>query len=401
MTSPAVIPRDRQDGRSRRTAKYIAGWWRMARVGVLVTCLSAVATLSDAAEIQPTSYSRTIQQQGVTLSVRLDRTTARVLEPIELTIEITAPDEANLQIQADFQQIAPLRVSAANQPKEFPTLSTSSSEAPSARRVWRQQVTLETLDVGSHPLPTVTVLVDPPRQTNDDGVVSPSRQDADSPDSDSDSIPPTPTRLSIDLPAVRIVSVLTEQERQAATSDQDGVAVTSQPIKPRPLKEHVDVPVADGSRFWKQLLAIGIPGLLGLGTILLIVQRGLSVDHAEPLSKPLKRLEKRWQRGEVDDAGALRQAVRLIATALADRVGRDPEPLTEAELQTLADQHPGILPATRDALRATLDCSSEAKFAGRPIRPRDTQVAVQVARQMVRQAANRLADSERAGKSNA
>jgi hypothetical protein len=186
----------------------------------------------------------------VKLSVHLDKTTARVADPINLVLEVDAPKGARVELPAKTERLGEFDVRRADRTTDIP------SAHQTDERSWILRLTLESIKTGALTVPPMEI-----------------HYTTDAASTDFKSLSTKPI-------TVQITSVLEHR---------------ADPTKFRDIKQTVDIPVpAEASRTWAAWACGGAAGavVLALGALLVMKRRRRGLAPAAWALESIEELER-------------------------------------------------------------------------------------------------------------
>jgi hypothetical protein len=309
--------------------------WQLVRIWGLATLWAALPVLAIGAE--PT----TATSGPVTATLRVDRETAHVAEPVLLTLEVTAPSGVRVELPSLAKRLGDFDVRNVERTPDVP--------APDgdARR-WLLEATLDTIKTGSLTIPSLEVHF---------------------------ALPENPQ--SFDTVATKPQTI---QIQSVIEADPD-------PTKFRDIKETLDLAApsspTSSAIAWA---AAGVGGALALAlTAALVVRRRRGPSPADWALASLAELRRLPVANDADAEAAYNEAADLLREyceleydlPLLARTTRE----MLAEMNQLADGQPALL--ARLAAMASL--ADEIKFARRGVSEQQLHDAFDQAEQFIRE----------------
>lgn len=121
------------------------------RIAAFLLLAMLVATTCLAADTAADSPKSVVNQGPVTLSVSVDRQLAQVAYPMQLVVEVTAPQGTRVELPRLPEQLGDFDVRGQETLRDLPTAASSDN------RLWVLKATLETLKTGQLQIPALEV----------------------------------------------------------------------------------------------------------------------------------------------------------------------------------------------------------------------------------------------------
>ncbi|MFG0262668.1 MAG: hypothetical protein ACF788_09790, partial [Novipirellula sp. JB048] len=274
---------------------------------------------------------------GVTLTSSIDRATAKLLEPIELTLTVVAPVEVAVDFQPVPETLGAFQVVSANDSPAVPIAGEGApiaGEANPARRRWTRRLVLETLQLGELEIPPIEVAYARP-----DSAAAPSGV------------------LRSDPITVQIQSVLTSDDQpQAFRPMKDKMPVASPP------------PPTDSQN---GMLAILI-AVLGLGGLALILHRRRQREAPAAIAlRRLSALHARRDSPEFDPRDGYVESAEIARDFVMCRDGMNPAVMTTDQVIRYLTSECELPEGLQQRLVELLLAAERCKFA--PPRPGESE----------------------------
>ncbi|WP_442509725.1 hypothetical protein SH528x_001316 [Novipirellula sp. SH528] len=283
----------------------------VARIAMFVIVLIAGLSRIDAAE----------RDNEVHVNATVNRTDALLLDPIELTVTVTAPVDAEIEFPPAAETVGPFDVVAVEDLPSIPVLD----DAHPGKRRWTRRMKLETLEVGEQTIPAIEI-----RYVLRDAAAS-----------------QTGLLRSEPIP-IQIKSVLTSDDNPKAYRPMK----TALPIASQPEATPVHWPTIAG-------------GLIALAFVAFLVKRRMkkTVTPKQWASRRLASLEQRQQAGQIDDRSAYLELAEIARDFVIAREGRNPAVMTTDEVVRFVTTKSSLSSEYQNRLSAWLMDVEQTKFA--------------------------------------
>ncbi len=313
----------------------------VTRIAIFAIALIAGLSRIDAAE----------RDSEVQVNATVNRTDALLLDPIELTVTVTAPVDAEIEFPPAAETVGPFDVVAVEDLPSVPVLD----DADPGKRRWTRRMKLETLEVGEQTIPAIEIRY----------VL---RDAADS---------QTGLLRSEPIP-IQIKSVLTSDDNPKAFRPMKSAL----PIDPQPEATPVR---------WGAIAG----GLIALAFVAFLIKRRMKkpVTPMQWASRRLAGLEQRQQAGEIDDQSAYLELAEIARDFVIAREGRNPAVMTTDEVVRFVTTKSSLASEHQNRLNAWLMDVEQTKFAPHRFAAEEIKPKVQDAKSFVHELLERSSTS--------
>ncbi|EMI20442.1 hypothetical protein RMSM_02617 [Rhodopirellula maiorica SM1] len=288
------------------------------------------------------------QDHAVDVNASVDRNDALLLDPIKLTVTVTAPVDAEIEFPPTPETIGPFDVVSVDDMPSVPVLD----DADSATRRWTRRMTLETLAVGEQTIPAIEIrYVLRDAATAESGLLR---------------TKPIP---------IQINSVLSSDDTPKAFRQMK----PSLPIEPEAKATPVHWGMIASALVAFALLAIAMKR-----------RRKRTVTPKQWASRRVAALELRQQANEIDNRSAYLELAEIARDYVIAREGLNPSVMTTDEVTRYVTSKSSLPSETQKRLVAWLVDAEQTKFAPPQFASTEMTRKVQEAKSFVHELLERL-----------
>ncbi len=313
-------------------AREISAHERQPRFCLLA--VARVAMFAIAMMIGLTPLDAADHDRQVDVNATVNRTEALLLDPIELTLTVTAPVDAEITFPPTTEALGPFDVVAVEDLPSIPVLD----DADSSTRRWTRRMRLETIEVGEQTIPAIEI-----RYVLRDAANSQSGLVRSKP------IP------------IQINSVLTSEDN---------------PTTFRPMKPALPIPSQSESTpiGWPAIAA----GLIALAFVAFLVKRRMKkpVTPKQWASRRLASLKQRHEAGQINDRSAYLELAEIARDFVIACEGMNPTVMTTDEVVRFVTSKSSLASEHQNRLNAWLMDVEQTKFAPHQLAPEEIKPKV-------------------------